>query len=171
MKMNKRRTYNRLDPSFYDNYYARQVGAGIPVYHGGELQYGHGLGNLLGGLFRSAIPLLKKGATALGKTALEAGADIVDDVLSGQNVKSSVKKRARQAGRNLGNKAVKVARTSLSQKGGGKVKRKPVRGKKKKVLRKTRTRKNIKRKLSKSAFIRRKFGRGNGLGAPDIFGY
>ena len=74
--MNKRRVLNRVGPSFYDNYYASRVGAGIPVYPGGELQYGHGLGNLLGGLFRSAIPLLKKGATALGKTALQA--DIVE---------------------------------------------------------------------------------------------
>ena len=117
--MNKKRMYNPTGPSFYDSYYVSQVGAGIPVYHGGELQYGNGLGNLLGGLFRSAIPLLKKGAKALGKTALQTGADIVDDVRSGKNIKSSVKKRAREAGRNVGNKAVKVARRSLSQKGGG----------------------------------------------------
>lgn len=168
--MNRKRPHIRMAPS----YYARQVGSGLPVYHGGELQYGNGLGNLLGGLFRSAIPLLKKGATALGKTALQAGADIVDDVLSGQNVKSSVKKRARQAGKNLGNQAVKVARTSLSQKGGGKVRRRAVavkNKKKKKTLRKTRTRKNIKRKRNTRTFIRRKVGRGNRLRAPDIFGY
>ena len=82
--MNKKRAYNPTGPSFNDNYYVSQVGAGISVYHGGELQYENGLGNLLGGLFRSAIPLLKKGAKALRKTALQAGADIVGDVLSGK---------------------------------------------------------------------------------------
>lgn len=162
--MYRKRAYPPTGSSFYDNYYLRQVGAGIPTYHGGELQYGNGLGNLLGGLFRSTIPLLKKGATTLGKTALQAGADIVDDVLGGQSVRSSVKKRSRQAGRSLGNKAVKAARTSLSQRGGGKVQKK-----KKTASRKPR--KNIKRKKSETSFIRRKVGRGNRLQTPDIFGY
>ena len=104
------------DPGHFDKYYLNQVGSGMSFYRGSShLQRGHGLGGLLGGLFRSAIPLLKKGATAIGKQALQTGMEIADDVMSGQNVKTAAKRRVKQAGRQL---AVKAGRKI--QKGGGK---------------------------------------------------
>lgn len=147
---------------FYDSYYARQVGSGLPVYHGGPIQYGEGLGNLLSSLFRSALPLLKKGAATLGKTVLHTGADIMEDAMSGRNVKTSIKNRVRQAGRTLGSRAVGEARSRLTQKGKGRTKGR----------RRTRKgRKVIKKERAGKSFIRRKVGRSSRQKTPDIFGY
>jgi hypothetical protein len=74
-------------------YYKRQAGHGredigsiytTPYY----VQRGHGLCNILGGLFRILRPLLWSGAksvgvkaaTALGRAALRTGTDIIRDV-------------------------------------------------------------------------------------------
>ena len=91
----------------YEQYYLNQTGAGMPVYRGSTgLQRGYGLGGLLGGLFRSAMPVLKKGAMAVGREALQSGIDIAQDVMRGQNVKTAAKKRIKTAGRNMGRKAL-----------------------------------------------------------------
>ena len=44
----------------YQTYYSNQVGNGQFVYSGRRYQKGHGLGNLLGSLFRTALPMIKK---------------------------------------------------------------------------------------------------------------
>lgn len=91
------------DPHFLDSYYLKQVGSGLPYYSGSTgLQRGYGLGGLLGGLFRSAMPLLKKGVAAVGKQALQTGMEIVGDVAGGQNIKRVAKKRVSQAGKKMG---------------------------------------------------------------------
>jgi len=36
------------------------IGHGVPVYRGYASQYGHGFGNVLGGLVRSALPIVGK---------------------------------------------------------------------------------------------------------------
>jgi hypothetical protein len=80
-----------MDPLF--QYYKRQAGHGredigsiytIPYY----AQRGHGVGNILTGLFRILKPLLWSGAKsvgkeavkALGREALRTGTDIIRDV-------------------------------------------------------------------------------------------
>ena len=85
---------NRL----YEDYYLRKVGGALPVFSGARVQRGHGLCSLFGGLFRSAATLIKRGATALGKKALRTGLHVADDMLSGQNVKESAKRRAKEVG-------------------------------------------------------------------------
>ena len=77
----------------YNDYYARQAGGSLPYFAGAQYQRGHGLGSLFGGLLRSAMPLLKRGAMALGKGALKTGVRIAGDVLSGQNIKTAAKRR------------------------------------------------------------------------------
>ena len=57
----------------YNEYYARQAGGALPYFAGALYQRGHGLGNLFGGLLRSAMPLIKRGAVALGRGALKSG--------------------------------------------------------------------------------------------------
>ena len=57
----------------YKNYYLNQAGHGIPVYRGAGLQRGHGLGSILGGLLRSAAPLMKSAAKTIGREALNFG--------------------------------------------------------------------------------------------------
>lgn len=77
----------------YENYYMNQVGSGMPIYVGSQGQRGHGLGNVLGGLFRSAAPILKRGL----KTAARSGLALVGDVLEGKNLKEAAKARAAQS--------------------------------------------------------------------------
>ena len=43
----------------FKDYYTHQVGGGMTVFSGAPIQRGHGLGNVLKGLFRVAMPLLK----------------------------------------------------------------------------------------------------------------
>ena len=81
----------------YNDYYARQAGGSLPYFAGAQYQRGHGLGSLFGGLLRSVMPLLKRGAVDLGRGALKTGARIADDVLSGQNIKTAAKRRVTDA--------------------------------------------------------------------------
>ena len=60
----------RCDAKSYQDYYLHQAGSGYPVYAGSRVQKGHGLGSVFGGLFKAAMPLLKKGAKTLGREAL-----------------------------------------------------------------------------------------------------
>ncbi len=103
----------------YDDYYLRQIGGGISVYQPYN-QFGYGLGNIFGSLFRRAIPLLKQGANILGKQALTTGGHILDDALSGKNIKKAAKDRLKQGGKDLGRSAVRAVkrRTNAGQKGG-----------------------------------------------------
>jgi hypothetical protein len=50
------------------------IGHGLPVYRGYSSQYGHGLGNILGGIIRSAIPWVTPVVKSAGREILLAGA-------------------------------------------------------------------------------------------------
>lgn len=69
--------------ALYENYYTNQQrGKGdFPVYVGRTSQRGHGLGNILGSLFRSILPGLK----AITPHVLETGVNVVNDVSRGKN--------------------------------------------------------------------------------------
>ena len=90
----------------YEDYYCSQVGHGLPVFMGGRTMRGRGLGSLLGGIGRTLIPLLKSGGKALLKEGARTGMQVAQDVLSGQNLKSAMKQRAKQAGKRLFHQAV-----------------------------------------------------------------
>ena len=84
----------------YNDYYARQAGGALRYFAGAQYQRGHGLGSLFGSLLRSAMPLIKRGAVALGRGALKTGVRIAGDVLSGQNIKTAAKRRVTDAVKN-----------------------------------------------------------------------
>jgi hypothetical protein len=76
----------------YEEYYAQQQrGDGsFPIYIGtSHRQKGHGLGNILGSLFRRILPTLKTYAPH----ALRAGANIFDDVSKGKSWKDATFQR------------------------------------------------------------------------------
>ena len=106
-----------LQSKAYENYYLNQVGQGIPVFQGANLQRGYGLGGILGGLLRSAVPLIKQGVKSLGKHALRTGVSIASDTLAGQNFKTSAKRRLKEAGTRLGHQAVRKM-TNSGNRGG-----------------------------------------------------
>jgi hypothetical protein len=61
------------------------ISPSLPSTAGRRYQRGHGLGNIFGGLFKAAMPLLKKGAKTLEREALKTGLNIAGDVVQGQS--------------------------------------------------------------------------------------
>ena len=51
------------------------------------------MGSMLSGLFRSAIPMLKRGLATFGKHALKTGLEIAGDVVDGSSYKDSANAR------------------------------------------------------------------------------
>ena len=104
----------------YRDYYTRsQFGSGIlPAYGGVPRQKGHSLGTFLGGLFKSAIPLLssvgKSVARTAGKALLSTGAGVLSDVLSGQRMGSSIANRSKAAGKQLLKRAATATQDYIS---------------------------------------------------------
>ena len=110
----------------YVNYYLnqQQQGHGMSVFRGSPWQIGHGqVGFGLGGLFRSVaravMPMIKRGANAIGNIALNSGANFVGDVLAGKNAKEAAKARIREAADVAKEKAIQRANT-YAQTGNGK---------------------------------------------------
>ena len=93
----------------YDEYFDIQYGRGRHgsiehVYIGN--QRGHGIGSFLGGLFRSVLPFLSKGAKAIGKEAIRSGIHIASDVIERDiPLKESFNIRVRDSAKNLKRKA------------------------------------------------------------------
>lgn len=104
-----------MDP--YTAYYMNQAGSGIGnFYRGAHFQKGRGIGSFLGGLFRSAFPLFKAGARAVGKEAWKAGLGVLSDHADDKDLKQSIKRRASEAGLELLGQAEKKLK---SMTGGG----------------------------------------------------
>lgn len=84
--------------NMYEDYYAQQTrpqgGYGVPIFSGYRHQRGHGIGSVLSGLFRSAVPMLKRGLAYVGKHALKTGARIASDLVDGKSFGDSFKQRA-----------------------------------------------------------------------------
>ena len=97
---------HRYDMKAYHDYYIHQAGKGYPVFAGRRYQRGHGLGSIFGGLFKAAMPLLKKGAKTLEREALKTGLNIAGDVVQGRNIKQAAKSRLQLTGENLLQKAM-----------------------------------------------------------------
>lgn len=89
--------------------------AGIShVYIGTPNQRGHGIGSFLGGIFRRVLPLLRKGASAVGKEALRAGANIAGDMMKkDMSLKDAFRTRVRESGGNLKRKAEEKIETLM----------------------------------------------------------
>ena len=107
----------------------------LPVFVGPGNQRGYGLGGILSGLFRTAIPFVKRGAASLakevGKEALTTGAGILEDVMAGENLKRAAARRAKATGQRMKRRALARAKTRLQQLGSGQ------RGRGKRVINRT----------------------------------
>lgn len=96
----------------YVEYFDAQVGGGKVagvgrIFVGSNHQRGHGgIGRFLAGLFRRVMPLLSRGAKAVGKEALRTGMNIMSDVTTMDTpVKEAFKSRVRESGEILKRKA------------------------------------------------------------------
>lgn len=147
--------------SHYDNYYDSQVGGGGGVEHvytGSPYQRGHGgIGSFLKGLFRRALPFLKRGARAVGKEAFRAGVNIIDDVSENKaTFKEALRTRARESGLNLKRKAEEKIESLMEGSGYKRTQRRRKRQSKvsrrrKRTTRKTKTGKTKTRKTKKKS--------------------
>ena len=89
----KRKFFCDTSRGAYEDYYLQQSGSGLPIFQGSRGQRGHGLGSMLSGLFRSAVPMIKRGLATFGKHALKTGLEIASDVADGASFKDSAKAR------------------------------------------------------------------------------
>ena len=63
----------------------------MPVFYSARTQRGHGLGNIIGGLFRRALPFLSSGAKILGEQAMNVASDMIDGKSFQDSTKSLLK--------------------------------------------------------------------------------
>ncbi|GBN69535.1 hypothetical protein AVEN_183597-1 [Araneus ventricosus] len=105
----------------FQEHYTNHKGSGIPYCEGVSFQKGYGLGGIFRRLFRAALPFLEKGGKALAKEALITGTNVINDVVSGEDIKIAAKRRSKEAGKNLARKAVDKVQSMI---GRGKYKRK-----------------------------------------------
>ena len=99
----------------FEDYYLQQArGGGLPVFIGGS-QRGHGIGGILSGLARMVVPVLKRGGKSILKETFRTGVDLLGDVVSGNNFKTSAKRRLKQGGQRLVNKATRTLLAPRSQ--------------------------------------------------------
>lgn len=95
------------DPALYERYYKNQLGLGISGFN--ALQRGNGLGSIFKGLIRAAAPLIRENILpVLKKKAVSTGVNIARDVLAGRNLKTSLKRRLIDTGRDLAVEAANV---------------------------------------------------------------
>ena len=123
----------------YEQYYvnqAKQKGGSLPAFHRARFQRGYGLGSIFRGLFHWAMPHLHQGAKVIGKKALQTGFNVAQDVLDGDNIKTAVQKRTKQAlglpsqnllqGQSGAGKKSKAQGTKISSSPGKKAKTSPL---------------------------------------------
>jgi len=100
----------------YHDFFVKQRGACMPVFVGARRQRGHGIGNVLSGLFRGVVGLLGKGkgiASHLLKqnkdaaisNLIQTGLNVAGDLAKGKKIKETLKRRVpegiKQTARNI----------------------------------------------------------------------
>ena len=91
---------------YYHKHYNQIGGGDIRVFKGGRYQKGYGLGSIFGSLIKSALPIVKQGIKAIGKTALSSGLKVASDGLRGRNLKESFQEHVQDAGNELLHKSL-----------------------------------------------------------------
>ena len=80
----------------------QQGSGGIPVFRAEPLQRGYGIGGLFHGLYRCVKPALKRSLATIGKKALKAGTNVLEDIVVNKApIKQAVKRQAKPEFENL----------------------------------------------------------------------
>nr|DAC81399.1 TPA_asm: cupiennin [Pimephales minnow adintovirus] len=93
--------YHYRESPDYVAYYQNQAGGALPGYAGGGVMYGSGLGGIFRGLFRMAIPLLKRGFSIAKPHLKSAAKNIASDVFSNVLMRSHGDEGKAQGGSGL----------------------------------------------------------------------
>ena len=139
--------------------YVQSGKGGFPVFRGSRMQRGYGIGSVLSGMLRAAVPFLRRGAQALGKQALRTGLDVGRDVLSGRKLKDSARQRTLQTVRNVVEKAGRQTATRRQ--------RRPAQKNRPKTNNSQKKKQGIKRKAPSKSVISSRVKRAKR--PPDIF--
>ena len=128
---------------FFEND-GNQTGSG--GFRAGSIyQRGNGpFSQLLGKLFISAVPLLKRLGVSVGREVMDSSLRVANDVAAGDSFKQSVSKNASNSYNSLVNRAI----TKLGQTGGRRRRRKTAGRKRKTTKRPKKVRKSRKRKAT-----------------------
>lgn len=97
----------------FEEYYCNQTGSGLNYYRGASFQRGYGIGGIFRSLFRAAVPLFKSGAKAVGKQLFHSGVNMLNDVSQGDDIKMALKRRMKEAGKQLTDKAAVKVKTMI----------------------------------------------------------
>lgn len=148
-------TDDEILAEYYMNQATQSGGGGFdsfysgPVYQRGGGQRGAGIGSFLSGLFRTLLPILKRGSIAVGKEILNSGTNFINDVSHNANPRTAFNTRAQEAITTLKRKAMhgegyKAAKTNRKRQLSAttqsvdtklrKITKKPTKGKKKSTL-------------------------------------
>ena len=137
---------------YYEEIYTNQAGTGISMipFQGYKYQRGHGF---FSSIWKFINPLIKPLGKYLGKQALSTGMAIGTDVLKGENIKASAKKRLKETRSQVLNDAIDRAKL-FAQTGKGRRRRR--RTKIKQVKNKIKPKKSTKRKSKRRKKLVRK---------------
>ena len=94
----------------YSNYYNNQAGSGLSGFQGVRYQRGHGF---FGRMFSGLGNFVKDLAPGLFKRALPSAIGLAQDVLAGENVGKSAKKRLIEAGKNVADETIDKIKTKI----------------------------------------------------------
>ena len=153
----------------YEHFYSSQDGGGAGAFDGYLLQEGYGIGNILGKLFKMALPILKKGVKFAAPHAGRFGRNVLSDLESGHPLSKSLRSRSIESLNNVGSDI--SSRLLAPQEGRGRVrkrrrttiKRKQTKRRKSKPKRKPIKRKSSRKRSTVSSKRRR-------VRLTDIFG-
>lgn len=92
----------------FKDYYLKQAGSGLPYFQGSLYQKGYGLGGIFRRIFKYIMPIVRENALpavkTVGRELLKSAANVVNDSLSGENLKTSAKKRLSESIKNISDK-------------------------------------------------------------------
>ena len=100
-----------------EKYYINQSGSGLSVFQGYRNQRGHGIGSILSGFFRSALPMIKRGLSSFGRQALKTGLKIAGDVADGTSMREAAEARAREGIKRLAHDGVEYLESDQQRSG------------------------------------------------------
>lgn len=130
----------------YTAYYAKQAQTGIGSSYYPH-QAGRGVGNFLSNIFRSVMPYLKSGLSAIKDELFNGGVGILSDTIKQVPIKQSLQNRVRTMGTNLTDRAV----SQIGSMSGSGLVYKRKRTSKPQSTNKTKKRKTCKKKTVKKA--------------------
>jgi hypothetical protein len=104
--------FNPPSQKVWEHYFQTQSiqygrGTNLGTFRGRQFQRGHGLGSIIGSLFRKILPTATKVGKTVGKELLKTSAHVASDALAGRDIAESLEQRSKQGAAKLLSKGLK----------------------------------------------------------------